>query len=381
MDIFLDDELRQFRDAIARWVDERLAPKADEIDRANEFPRALFRELGDLGYFGVLYSEAYGGSDMSDRYLAYTLLCEELSRGHMGFASIVCMHASTATHTIASWGSESLRQRYLIPAIRGELVGAFAITEPDAGSDAGSIRTRAVPCDGGWRITGTKIFTSQATIADFISVAATTDPQQGARGIKLFLVDTKSEGFQVSRKLDKLSTHGADTAELVLTDVFVPAECLLAGEDGKGMNAYRALTVDRIFTAALAIGNGRAAYDAALAYAQQRHQFGQPIGKFQAVQFRLVDMLANLDQARLYTYYAAMLADQGASITMEAALAKMVAAENCNEVCQKALSVFGGYGLINEFPAQRFLRDSFFPMIGGGTGDIMRLIVARQMGL
>jgi alkylation response protein AidB-like acyl-CoA dehydrogenase len=381
MDIFLDDELRQFRDAIARWVDERLAPRADEIDRANEFPRALFRELSDLGYFGVLYSEAYGGSDMAHRYLAYTLLCEELSRGHMGFASIVCMHASTATHTIASWGSESLRQRYLIPAIRGELVGAFAITEPDAGSDAGSIRTRAVPCDGGWRITGTKIFTSQATIADFISVAATTDPQQGARGIKLFLVDTKSEGFQVSRKLEKLSTHGADTAELVLTDVFVPAECLLAGEDGNGMNAYRALTVDRIFTAALAIGNGRAAYDAALAYAQQRHQFGQPIGKFQAVQFRLVDMLAKLDQARLYTYHAAMLADQGASITMEAALAKMIAAENCNEVCQKALSVFGGYGLINEFPAQRFLRDSFFPMIGGGTGDIMRLIVARQMGL
>jgi len=381
MEILLDDELRQFRDAIARWVDERLVPKADEIDRADVFPRELFRELGALGYFGVLYPEAYGGSGMARRYLAYTLLCEELSRGHMGFASIVCMHASTATHTIATWGSESLRQRYLIPAIRGELVGAFSITEPNAGSDAAAIRTRAVPCDGGWRITGTKIFASQSTIADFISVAATTDPHQGARGIKLFLVDTNSEGFTVSRKIEKFNTRAADTAELVLTDLFVPEECLLTGDDGRGLNAYRALTVDRIFTAALAIGNGRAAYEAALEYAKQRSQFGQPIGKFQAVQFRLIDMLAKLDQARLYTYYAAMLADQGASITAEAALAKMIAAENCNDVCQKALSVFGGYGLTNEFPAQRFLRDSYFPMIGGGTGDIMRLIVARQIGL
>ena len=195
MDVFLDDDLRQFRDAIARWVDQRLAPRAAAIDQADVFPQELFRELGGLGYFGVLYPETYGGSGMARRYLAYTILCEELSRGHMGFASIVCMHASTATHTIASWGSEALRQRYLVPAIRGEMIGAFSITEPNAGSDAAAIRTRATKCDGGWRLNGTKMFASNGTIASFVSVAATTDPQLGAKGIKLFLVDIRSEGF------------------------------------------------------------------------------------------------------------------------------------------------------------------------------------------
>jgi alkylation response protein AidB-like acyl-CoA dehydrogenase len=380
MDVFFDDELRQFRDAIARWVDQRLAPHAAAIDAADVFPKDLFHELGTLGYFGVLYPEQYGGSGMSRRYLAYTILCEELSRGHMGFASIVCMHASTATHTIANWGTEALRQRYLVPAIRGEMIGAFSITEPNAGSDAAAIRTRATRCDGGWRLNGTKMFASNATIANFVSVAATTDPQLGSKGIKLFLVDVENEGFSVSRKLEKFNIYGADTAELVLTDVFVPDECLLEGDQG-GLDAYRALTVDRIFTAALAIGNGRAAYDAALAYAKVRVQFGQPIGKFQAVQFKLVDMLAKLEQGRLMTYHAAMLADQGRSVTTEAALAKLVASENCNKVCHDAFGIFGGYGLMREFPAQRFLRDSYFPMVGGGTCDIMRLIVSRRIGL
>jgi len=381
LDLLLDDNLRQFRDAVARWVDERLAPCAEQLDHQDVFPRALFRELGDLGFFGVLFPERYGGSGMERAHLAYTLLCEELSRGHMGFASIVCMHASTASHTIAQWGTEDLRQQYLIPAIKGEKVGAFAITEPNAGSDAAALRTRATRRANGWSLSGTKMFTSNGTIADFVTVAATIDPAAGLKGVKLFLVDVKTQGFSVSRKLDKFSIHAADTAEIVLEDVVVPDECLLGGETGSFLNAYRSLTVDRIFTAALALGNGRAAYEAALGHAKERHQFGKPIGSFQAVQFRLVDMLAKLDQARLYTYHAAMLADNGSSITTEAALAKAIAAENCNEVCQKALSIFGGYGLMNEYPAQRFLRDSFFPMVGGGTGDIMRLIVARQLGL
>ena len=360
MDILLDNDLRQFRDAIARWVDERLVPAAQLIDEKDEFAQALFCELGELGYFGVMHDEIYGGAGMDRRNLAYTLLCEELARGHMGFASIVCMHGSTATITLARWGNDALRKRYLVPAIRGEKIGAFSITEPNSGSDAASIRTLAKPVNDGWRITGTKMFASNGSIADFVTVAATTDAKLGLKGIKLFLVDTKSEGFKVSRKLDKFSIHGADTTELVLEDVFVPGECMLGGEDNNFLNAYRALTVDRIFTAALAIGNGRAAYSAALAYAKERSQFGQPIGKFQAVQFRLVDMLSKLEQARLFTYYAAMLADEGQPLTAEAALAKLIAAENCNELCQKALSIFGGYGLMNEYPAQRFLRDSTF---------------------
>ncbi len=381
MHLFLDQDQKEFQRHIARWVDERLVPQAELLDRSGEFPRELFKELGELGYYGIMYPEAYGGSGLAHPYVHYTILCEELARGSMGFAAIVCMHASTATHTIHAWGSEALRQRYLVPAIKGDMVGAFAITEANAGSDAAALRTRAERTDGGYRLNGTKIFTSNGTVADFVTVGATTDPKKRLKGLSLFLVDTRIPGFSVGRQLEKFTTHCSDTAELVLQDVFVPDECRLGDEEGGFLNAYKALTIDRVFTAALAIGTGRAAYEAALKYAKEREQFGQTIGKFQAVQFKLVDMLASLEQARLYTYYAASLADQGEPITIEAALAKIIAADGCNEVCQKALNIFGGYGLMNEFPLQRYLRDSYFPMIGGGTSDIMRLIVARQLGL
>ncbi len=380
MDSYLNADQISFRDGLARWVDERLCPRAEELDRTGEFARDLFEELGSLGYFGIMYPEAYGGLGIADRYLLYTILCEELARGSMGFAATVCMHASTATNTIFKWGSEELRQKYLVPAIQGKKIGAFAITEPNAGSDAAAIRTRVTKVDGGYRLNGSKIFTSNAVIADFITVAATTEVGAGAKAINLFLVDKETEGFKVSRKLDKFTTHCSDTAELSFEDVFVPDDCLLSG-GGVGMKAYESLTVDRIFTAALALGGGRAAYEAALRYAQERQQFGKPIGKFQAVQFKLVDMLSTLEQARLFTYHAAQMADRGLPITREAAMAKILAADGCNDICLKALNIFGGYGLMMEFPVQRYLRDSFFPMIGGGTSDIMRLVVARQIGL
>jgi alkylation response protein AidB-like acyl-CoA dehydrogenase len=375
-------EIEEFRHHIARWVDERLLPQAEAIDQAGEFPLALFRELGALGYFGVMYPESAGGSGLAWPYTAFTVLCEELARGSMGFAAGVCMQGSTATHTIHKWGSEALLDKYLAPALRGDKIGAFAITEPNSGSDAASLRTRASKIDGGYLLDGTKMFTSNGSVADFITVVATVEPSLGLKGLNLFLVDTTSHGFSVGRTLDKFAVRSSDTAELVLDKVFVPDDHRLGGEDANGfLNAYKSLTVDRIFTAALALGNGRAAYDAALKYAKERVQFGLPISKFQAVQFRLVDMLAKLEQAKLYTYHAAALADRGAPITAEAALAKIVAAEGCNEVCHSALGVFGGWGLMNEFPMQRYLRDSYFPMVGGGTGDIMRKVVAGQLGL
>ena len=378
----LDPETQEFRSHVARWVDERLAPQADELDRAGEFPHSLFRELAGLGYLGALYPESCGGSGLDKPYTCFAVLCEELSRGSMGFAAGVCMQGSTATYTLYQWGSKALHERFLLPALRGEKIGAFAITEPNSGSDAASLRTRATKVDGGYALNGSKIFTTHGTVADFITVVASTDPAQGLKGLDLFVVDTKSPGFKVGRKLEKFTVHCSDTAELAFDDVFVPEECRLGGAQGGGfLNAYRSLTVDRVFTAALAVGNAQAAYDAALRYAKERVQFGQPIGKFQAVQFKLVDMLATLEQARLYTYYVAGRADRGETITAEAAIAKLVAADGCNEVCQKALNIFGGYGLMNEYPVQRYLRDSYFPIVGGGTSDIMRLIVARQLGL
>ncbi len=376
----LTEDNEGLRAAVARWVDERLAPQAEALDRSGEFPRALFREAGELGFIGVMYPEKYGGAEVPNPHTAFCIVCEELARGSMGFAAGVCMQGSTATQTIFRWGSEALRSRYLVPALKGEKIGAFAITEPNSGSDAASLRTRATPAAGGVALSGTKIFTTHGTVADFITVAATRDPAKGLKGIGLYLVDTKTPGFSVGRRLDKFTVHCSDTAELVFEDVFVPDERFLGGEEGF-LNAYKALTVDRLFTAALAIGTGRAAYQAALEYAKERVQFGQPIGRFQAVQFKLVDMLATLEQARVYTYHVAALADRGEDITSEAALAKIAAADGCNDVCQKALNIFGGYGLMNEFPVQRYLRDSYFPIIGGGTSDIMRLIVARHLGL
>ncbi len=375
-------EAEEFRSYVARWVDERLVPEAEAIDHAGEFPHQLFRELGELGYFGAMYPDSVGGSGLQHPYTCFTVLCEELARGSMGFAAGVCMQGSTATHTIYQWGGANLHEKYLKPALRGEKIGAFAITEPNAGSDAASLRTKAEKVDGGWRLNGTKIFTTNGTVADFITVVATTQPGKGAKALELFVVDTTTPGFSVGRRLDKFSVHCSDTAELVFENVFVPDDHKLGADDeGSGfLNAYKSLTVDRIFTAALALGTGRAAYDAALRYAKERSQFGQPIGKFQAVQFKLVDMLAKLEQARLYTYHAAALADADQPITTEAALAKVVAGDGCNEVCQMAMSIFGGYGLMNEYPVQRFLRDSYFPMVGGGTSDIMRLVVARQLG-
>jgi alkylation response protein AidB-like acyl-CoA dehydrogenase len=372
---------QEFRSYVAQWVKKRLVPVAEELDRANEFPRALFRELGEMGYYGIHYPEAYGGSGVDSPNVHYTILIEELSRGSMGFSTIVCMHASTATHTIYKWGSEELKQKYLVPAIRGEKVGAFAITEANSGSDAASIRTRAIRTDDGYILNGTKMFISNGTIADFVTVVAKTDPGKGSRGMSLFLVDTATPGFSVGRKLDKFTTHGADTAELVLDNVKVPLSNRLGDEDTGFKNAYLSLTTDRIFTAAQALGVGRAAYEAAFQYAREREQFGQPICKFQAVQFKLVDMLATLEQAQLYVYHTAALADSGKPITREAAISKIIAADGANLVCQKALNIFGGYGLMNEYPAQRFLRDSYFPMIGGGTSDIMRIVAARQLGL
>ena len=378
----LQSEVLEFRSHIARWVNERLVPQAERLDEEGTFSFELFRELGELGYIGTMYPETDGGSGVSYPFTCFTILCEELARGSMGFAAGVCMQGSTATHSLYEWGNETLKALYLRPALRGDKVGAFAITEPNAGSDAASLKTNAVKVNGGYVLNGSKIFTSNGTVADFITVVATTDPNCGAKGLELFVVDTKSEGFMVGRKLDKFSLRCSDTAELSFADLFVPdSHCLGDGQGGGFLKAYKSLTVDRIFTAALALGNAQAAYDASVRYAGERSQFGQPIGKFQAVQFKLVDMLAQLEQAKIYTYYASALADAGASITSEAALAKIIAAEGCNEVCQKALSIFGGYGLMNEYPVQRFLRDSYFPMIGGGTGDIMRLIVARQIGL
>ncbi|MEM9350608.1 MAG: acyl-CoA dehydrogenase family protein, partial [Pseudomonadota bacterium] len=224
------EEAEEFRNYIARWVDERLIPQATEIDEAGEFPFELAQELGELGYIGTMYPEEAGGSGLENPNLCFAILCEELSRGSVGFAAWICMQGSTATHTIYEWGNEELKQEFFEPALKGEKICAFAITEPGAGSDAASLRTKATKVDGGWVINGSKIYTSNGTVADFITVVASTDLSMGAKGLELFVVDTKTKGFSVSQKLDKMSVRSSDTAALSFDDMFIPDHCMLSSE-------------------------------------------------------------------------------------------------------------------------------------------------------
>lgn len=381
MDFEFTEEQREFRKHIARYVDDKVIPVAESLDETEEFPRDIVRELGQLGYLGIRYPEEYGGSGLKNPNIFHCIFCEELARGSLGVASVLGMHTSTATHTVYAWGTEELKQEYLVPALSGEKVAAFGLTEPGAGSDAAAIRTKAVKTDKGYLLNGTKIFISNGTVADFVTIAAKTDPEKGVHGISLFLVDTKAPGFSVGRRLEKFSNKSSDTAELILENLEVPADHLLGQENQGFTNVYISLAIDRIMTAALALGLAKSAYQAAYKYSKEREQFGRPICKFQAVQFRLVDMLAMLKTAELHTYYAAWTADHQENPTEAAAIAKLVATEAANYICRMATSIFGGYGLMKEFPVQRYLRDSFFPLVAGGTNDIMKLIVARQIGL
>jgi len=381
MDFEFTEEEREFQKNISRYVDERVIPVAESLDETEDFPREIVRELGKLGYLGIKYPQEFGGSGLENANVFHCIFCEELARGSLGVASVLGMHTSTATHTVYEWGTEELKQKYLVPALAGEKIAAFGLTEPGAGSDAAAIRTRAVKNSNGWVLNGTKIFISNGTVADFVTIAAKTAAEKGVHGISLFLVDTKTPGFSVGRRLEKFSNKCSDTAELVLDNVEVPQECLL-GEENKGFtNVYLSLAVDRIMTAALALGVSKAAYQAAYKYSKAREQFGRPICKFQAVQFRLVDMLAMLKTAELHTYYAAWVADHDENPVGAAAMAKLVATEAANYICRMATSIFGGYGLMKEFPVQRYLRDSFFPLVAGGTNDIMKLVIAKQMEL
>ncbi|MBI5445663.1 MAG: acyl-CoA dehydrogenase family protein [Deltaproteobacteria bacterium] len=381
MDLDFTWEQQEFRRQVARFAEERIAPIADQMDERGLPSRELIREMGELGFLGVKFPEEYGGSGVTEPHTYHCILVEELSKASAGFASTIAMGTSVPPSSIFHFGSEDLKQRYLVPTLRGEMVGAFGLTEPDAGSDAAAIRTRAVRDGDVYLLNGTKIFTTNGTIADYVTVAAKTDPDRGMAGISLFLVDTRTKGFRVGKKLSKFTTHSSDTAEIVLEDLAIPKENLLGEENSGLLSLMNLLEEDRIMTAAISLGIAKAAYEAALQYSRERKQFGKEISKFQAVRFRLAEMLALLEGAELYTYYAARKADRGARVAREAAIAKIIVCEGANKVCSMAASIFGGYGLMTEYPVERYLRDSYFPLVGGGTPDIMRVVVARELGI
>lgn len=372
-------EQEEFRRSVARFVDAEVVPEAQAMDERGEFPAKLFARLGELGYLGLRYPEAYGGAEAD--MTTYCLFAEELARGSLSLAAAAAMQSLMGTHFVFKHGSEALRQRYLVPALRGELVATFALTEPGAGSDLAGITTRAERQGEGWVLRGAKTWVTNAPVADLLTVAAKTSGERGMKSIALFLLDRRTmRGISLGKKLDKMSVRASETGEIVLDDVEVPGEHLLGGETGGVEKIGGILSEIRVMTAALSVGLARAAYDAALAYARERQAFGKPIVEHQAIAFKLADMLTSIHASALMTYQAAAGLDAGRAVTREAAMTKLFASEAAVRVTDEAARILASYGLAMEFPVQRYFRDARFLLPGGGTSEILRLVIGRDLG-
>jgi alkylation response protein AidB-like acyl-CoA dehydrogenase len=371
-------EQETFRRTVARFVDAEVVPQADAIDERGEFPREPFKRIGAQGWLGLRYPEQYGGADAD--MTTYCLFAEELARGSLSLAAAAAMQSLMGTYFVYKYGSEALRARYLTPALRGDLVATFALTEPDAGSDVAAITTRAERRGDRWVLRGTKTWVTNAPVADMLTVAAKTSDERGLKNIALFLLDRAAmRGITLGRAIDKMAVRGSVTGEIILEDVEVPDEHLLGGETGGVDKIGSILAEIRVMTAALSVGLARAAYDAALAYARQRRAFGKPIGEHQAISFKLADMLTSLHAAALVTYQAAARLDAGRPIGREAAMAKLFASETAVRITDEAARVFASYGLAMEYPVQRYFRDARFLLPGGGTSEILRLVIGREL--
>jgi alkylation response protein AidB-like acyl-CoA dehydrogenase len=378
MDFRFTEEQEMFRRTVADFVDREVVPVAQELDEREEFPWDLFRRVAELGWLGVRYPEEYGGAGADN--ITFNLMIEELARGSMSLAATVAMQGLMGTDFVHRFGTEDQKQRLLVPALRGEKIGTIAMTEPGAGSDLGAIRTTAVRDGDGYVLNGTKMWITSATVADFFTVAAKTDPEAGFKGVDLFLVEKGTPGLSVGRKIKKLGTRGSETSEVILEDVWVPAENLFGGQEGRGVTLLRGILDEiRVMTGALSLGLARAALDAAIQYAQEREAFGRPIIKFQAIQHKLAEMATRLEAARTLVYRAAWLIDQGTPDTKISAMAKLFASEMANYVADETTRIFGAYGFAMEYDAQRYFRDARFLLYGGGTSEILKNIIAREL--
>ncbi len=375
MDFELSPEQTQIRDVFTRFTDERIAPAAEAMDEAHEFPRALFEELGGLGFFAMRYPEDVGGADCDLVTLCIAL--EEISRGSLSLAGCATMQSLMATKFLHMLGNEDIHERLFQPALKGRKVGAICMTEPDAGSDLGAIATTAVSVDGGYRINGQKMWVTSAPVADFFTVFA----RAGEAGkLTIFLVERDFEGLAIGRAIEKMGVWALPTSEVAFNDCFVPDSHRLSAAEGDGETHLRKLLAEiRIVTGALALGCGRAAAEEAVRYAGERKQFGKPISHFQAIQARLADMATGLEAARRLVHYAAWLKDMDRPHHREAAMAKLFASETAAGVCDSAARVLASYGFAMEYSVQRYLRDIRFTLIGGGTSEILKMVIGRDL--
>lgn len=379
MDFEPTEEQRMFRRMVRDFAEKEIAPRAVEMDETDEFPDDLFRRMGELGIIGLPFPEEYGGSDAG--YTSLVIALEEIARVSGSMAITLDAQISLCSEPIYLFGSEEQKQKYLVPLARGEKIGCFGLTEPQAGSDAGATRTRAVrdPQTGEWVINGQKIFITNGSVADVIVITAKTDPEKGTRGISSFIIEKDTPGYQPGRDEDKMGLRGSVTSELFFENCRVPAENLL-GKENEGFKQFLVtLDAGRVAIAAMAVGLAQGAFERALAYAQEREQFGQRIANFQAVQWMLVDMATEIEAARLMVYRAAWLREQGKRFTKEAAMAKLFASEVSERACHHAIQIHGGYGYVREYEVERMYRDQRLCAIGEGANEIQKLVIARQL--
>ncbi|MEF8776449.1 MAG: acyl-CoA dehydrogenase [Haloarculaceae archaeon] len=378
MDFQLTPEQRQIRDMVADFVDEEIVPRAAEIDETDEFPDTVVDQMADLGLMGMPIPEEYGGAGLD--YHSYAAALAEISRGSGGVGTIVAAHTSLACNMVYEFGSEAQREAYLTPMAEGEDVGAFALTEAGAGSDVPKMDCAAERDGDQYVIEGSKLWISNGSVADTITLFAKTDPPAGSHGISSFIIrPEEDEGFHVENTEDKLGDKGCPTAELRFDDVRIPEDRLIGTEDNGFVQALKTLNGGRITIAARGVGIAQAALDEALAYAQDREQFDQPIADFQAIQHKLADMDTKLQAARMLMHRAADLKMRGEPYVKESAQAKLYASEISREVSNEAIQIHGGYGYVKDFPVERFLRDAKINEIYEGTSEVLRNTIADQL--
>jgi alkylation response protein AidB-like acyl-CoA dehydrogenase len=376
VDFDLSDDQREIQALTREFAQAEIEPHAAEWDRGHTFPKELFGKLADLGLMGACVPEEYGGAGAD--FLSYILMLEEISRADAGVGVTVAVHTSAVTLPILTFGTDEQRARFVPPLARGEVIGAFALTETEAGSDAGSLRTTATPDGEGWTISGTKQFISTARFAGTLLVFARTDPDTpGAKGVSAFILD--ADHIRVTGEEEKLGLNSSVTNSIAIDGARVERDRLLH-EEGKGFKvAMATLDGGRIGIGAQALGIAQAAYDVARSYALERKQFGKRIAEFQAIQWKLADMATEIDAARLLTYRAAWLKQQGRPHTEEGAKAKLFASEMARRQTGEAIQILGGYGYTKEFPVERYYRDAKITEIYEGTSEIQRLVIARSI--
>ncbi|HEX6980535.1 MAG TPA: acyl-CoA dehydrogenase family protein [Alphaproteobacteria bacterium] len=365
------------RDTARQFARERLAPFAAEWDRTATFPKDAIAEMGRLGFMGMLVPEEWGGAGAD--HVAYAAALEEIAAGDGSCSTIMSVHNSVVCMPILKFGTREQKERFLKPLARGDILGAFCLTEPQAGSDAGAIKTRARRDGNHWVLNGTKQFISSGSTAQLAIVFAVTNPEKGKKGITAFIVPTDTPGWIVARTEHKLGQRASDTCQIVLQDLRLTPDLML-GEEGEGYKiALSNLEGGRIGIAAQSVGMARAAYEAAVAYAKERESFGKKLIEHQAVAFRLADMATQIEAARLLVLNAAALRDAGKPCLTQAAMAKLFASEMAERVCSDAIQIHGGYGYLNDFPVERIYRDVRVCQIYEGTSDIQRLVISRAI--